>query len=128
VATAKGEVEQIYGVYEVPEAEEPCYLVELEVISGGWRIADITQEEPGQPRENWQSPWDLYVLTDAGEVYLHESKLPIPGEVPDDKTRCAFFFHYLDPSRPLETPWGQLALPEPSPRPSRLDGIEYEQP
>jgi hypothetical protein len=42
--------------------------------------------------------------------------------------RVAFFFHYLDFSKPLLSPAGPLELPEPSPRPSRLQFFEYEPP
>ena len=42
--------------------------------------------------------------------------------------RVAFFFHYLDLSRPLETPLGDVALPDPSPAPERLSFMEYEAP
>jgi hypothetical protein len=100
----------------------------MTVVSTGWRIADITQGVPDQPRENWQAPWDLYSLTDGGDVHVHESELPVPGEMPDDKARFAFFFHYLDPAQPLETPWGQVTLPTPSVRPDRLAKIPYEAP
>ena len=42
--------------------------------------------------------------------------------------RLAFFFHYLAPQKPLQSPFGALALPAPSPRLDRLNVMEYEEP
>jgi hypothetical protein len=36
--------------------------------------------------------------------------------------------HYLDPARPLRTPFGDVELPDPNDRPYRLASIEYEEP
>jgi hypothetical protein len=46
----------------------------------------------------------------------------------DGKARVAFFFHYLDLSKPLLTPAGTLALPPPKKIPARLKDIVYEAP
>ena len=92
------------------DAPEPCHLIEVEV-----RDADtfdwgrVTQALPGQPRANWQVPWD---------------ERPLDYE----NHRWAFFFHYLAPSRPLLTPEGEAPLPEPSPIPDDLNGVRYEAP
>ena len=102
---------EVVGVYAVPESGEPCYLVEMLVPAGGFEPDEITQVDPNAPESDWQVPWDERVLEET-----------------DEQTRLAFFFHYLDLSLPLKTPWGDLALPAPSQRPDRLASIEYEEP
>jgi hypothetical protein len=42
--------------------------------------------------------------------------------------RAAFFFHYLDLSQPLLTPFGPVTVPPESPVPPHLAAIKYEQP
>ncbi|MBM4463240.1 MAG: hypothetical protein FJ012_07870 [Chloroflexi bacterium] len=69
----------------------------------------ITQEEKGQPRENWQVPYDERQLDDSGCHWV-------------------FFFHYLNLEKPLLTPFGKIPLPIPQEMPSHLDGITYEPP
>jgi hypothetical protein len=36
--------------------------------------------------------------------------------------------HFLDLSRPLRTPFGEIPLPEPTEHPERLAIVEYEEP
>jgi hypothetical protein len=69
------------------------------------------QEVAGQPKSNWQVPYD--------ERMLEES---------DGRIRYAFFFHYLDLKKPLVTPAGSLPLPMPTHQPAHLKGINYESP
>lgn len=71
--------------------------------------AEVTQEIAGQPRCDWQAPWD--------ERPLDESN-----------TRWAFFFHDLDLTRPLLTQDGAIELPEESALPEHLLHVEYESP
>ena len=100
----------IKGVYSI-EAKEPCHLIE--VVFGSpecdydWN--GITQEVPGQPRDNWQVPWDEQCLENS-------------------KTNWVFFFHYLDLSKPLITSDGPLELPPSSSVPDYLRDINYEEP
>ncbi|MBN1517884.1 hypothetical protein JXA32_15070 [Candidatus Sumerlaeota bacterium] len=100
----------ILGVHSV-EAPEPCCLIEVELnppyLDYDW--GGITQEDPGQSKDNWQVPWDERPLDAMGG-------------------RWAFFFHYLDCSRPLLTPDGPMTLPISSPVPEHLAEIEYEEP
>jgi len=99
------------------------------ITAEGFNVSDITQAQEGEPRSNWQVPWDEKVLDDPGErVVANSWDLPSPGEIPDGKTRLVFFFHHLDPSSPLTTPWGEITLPDPTPRPGRLAIIDYEEP
>ncbi len=118
----------IIGVYPVAEAEEPCHLIELlvEGLYGNLDISEFTQQLPGQPRDNWQVPWDEQVLDADG---TSGEPAPFPGPIRvDGSQRLVFFFHYLDHSRPLLTPAGPTPLPEPAPRPSRLVFVEYKPP
>ena len=111
-------------MYPVPEAPEPCHLVEVIVRdSPGFDIGEFQQEEPGQPPDNWQVPWDERILNEAGDA-----EMPNDPELLHGTARLAFFLHYAEPSRPLLTPFGSVALPEPSERPERLAMIEYDEP
>jgi hypothetical protein len=53
------------------------------------------------------------------------SEFEYEGE-PTATTRLAFFLHFVDFSRPLQTPFGDVRLPPPQARPDRLAGIEYQ--
>jgi hypothetical protein len=112
---------EVIGVYPIP-APEPCHLVEV-LIAGGKPadvVASITQETAGQPRNNWQVPYDEHYLTADGTK---------PEEfAPVSEDRVAFFFHYLDLRRPLLSAGGALQLPAPSSCPARLEFIRYEPP
>ena len=111
----------VIGVHPI-EAEEPCHLIEILVADGSSTAAveSITQEVAGEPRENWQVPYDEVYLTAGGER-VHDSDST-------STARVAFFFHYLDLTRPLLTAAGPVSLPGESPRPSRLRFKHYEPP
>lgn len=119
---------KVIGIYPVEEAPEPCHLVEIviEDFQGNLDMGEFTQEVPGQPRDNWQVPWDEYVLSSDGTA---GEPAPFPGPLKiDGSQRLAFFFHYLDASRPLLTPTGSVPLPEATRRPERLHFVKYEVP
>ena len=102
----------IIGVHPI-EAGEPVHIIEL-LVEGdvdAVDIGEVTQVVAGQPKSNWQAPYD--------ERMLEES----PGKI-----RYAFFFHYLDFQKPLLTPAGSLALPKPTKQPEHLKDFEYEPP
>lgn len=99
----------VRGVHPI-DAPHPCCLIEIELpeyMSFDWGM--VTQEMPDLPRSDWQVAWD--------ERFLNEQK-----------TRWAFFFHYLDLEKPLITPVGVVMLPPPTPLPNHLAGIRYEPP
>lgn len=99
----------ICGVHEL-HVSEPCYLIEAELSdSENFDWGKVTQEVPDLPQSNWQVPWD--------ERPLYK-----------DKQRWVFFFHYLDLTKPLLTPYGSIPLPLPTPLPEHLTSIEYESP
>jgi hypothetical protein len=120
----------VIGVYPVPESVEPVHLVELVVRdSQGFDPADFVQPDPGQPQDNWQTAYDERALNASGTAAITESfELADRPELLRGDVRLVFFMHYLDPSRPLKTPFGEVELPTPSDRPDRLASIEYEQP
>lgn len=102
----------IIGVHPIV-AVEPVHLVEL-LVEGSvddFDIGEVTQEVSGQPKSNWQAPYD--------ERVLEESK---------QKARYAFFFHYLDFEKPLLTPAGAVPVPKATKAPAHLEDIEYESP
>ncbi len=81
------------------------------------------------PRSNWQVPWMERILSaDGTKVVADDSEISQKPELFRGDVRCIFFFHYLDPSRPLVTPLGEVRLPKPTDRPQRLSGIKYEEP
>lgn len=103
---------KIVGVHPV-EADEPVHLIELLVAGDAddFEIGEVTQEVAGQPKSNWQAPYDERVLEES-----------------DGIIRYAFFFHYLDFLKPLLTPSGSLPLPGPTKAPAHLPNILYESP
>ena|SRR6266496_732355 len=119
---------ELLGVYPV-EALEPCHLVELLIQGHVGRVdlSDFTQEMPKQPQSNWQVPWDERVLNADGSQARSGR---YPREVFADGTplRLVFFFHFLDFSRPLMTPAGEVILRSPEERPQRLAFLKYESP
>lgn len=117
----------IVGVYPVA-SPEPCHLIEIAVshCQTNLDICSITQAAEGQPRSNWQVPYDECFLDVAGK----QSICPVRSdEQPDvDQFRLAFFFHDLDLTRPLQTPAGNLDLLSETPLPDRLAFMHYEVP
>lgn len=101
---------KIIGVHPVV-AQQPCYLIELEIgeRSRPFNWGDVTQEAPAQSRANWQVAYD-------------ETPLNV------ERTYWAFFFHYLDLSKPLLTPSGPLAIPAPSSLPEHLRHLQCIEP
>ena|SRR5215208_8276048 len=118
------------GVYPVPEAPEPVHLIEVVVRdSPGFDPAEFVQPDPDQPDENWQTAYDERALNASGDRPITESfELSDRPDLFAGDVRFVFFMHYLDPARPLSTPFGSAELPPPTTRPERLSGIEYEEP
>ena len=90
-------------------------------------MSGFTQELPGKPEASRQVPFaDVFLNGDGneiiGDVMLdgHKKHFWI-GDV-----RIAFFFHYLDLSKDLKTPFGFVKLPEVTKRPKRLKIMKYE--
>jgi hypothetical protein len=101
---------KVIGVHPM-EADEPVHLIELEVKGPtAFDFDQVTQKVVDQPKDNWQVPYDERELDKNGA------------------RRFASFFHYLDFDAPLETPFGPIDLPAPSPIPDYLKQIRYEEP
>src|SRR4051794_21427539 len=50
---------EVIGVYTVPEAPEPCHLIEIVVRdSSGFDAPKFVQPDPTQSEENWQVAYD----------------------------------------------------------------------
>jgi hypothetical protein len=119
---------EIIGVYPV-RANEPCHLVELWVreLYGDLPMCEFTQELADRPRDNWQAPYDERVLDVDGTSQVSE-RFPQSIDSDGNDVRLAFFFHYLDSSKPLLTPSGPVQIPSETKRPSRLKFFKYESP
>ena len=122
----------VIGIYYVDvDVDVPVHLIEILVKSsnGIFDLAKITQEIPDQSRRNWQAPWDEKILDHTGKKiiadYFSAREKP---ELWIGNIRMAFFFHYLDSSKPLITPFGLITLPIESAKPNRLSEIKYEPP
>ena len=121
---------EIVGVHPVPAAD-PCHLVELIVrgSDGPFDLSLFTQPVEGRPPSDWQAPYAEKILDPDGEAVIVDlwegtgDEGHWTGEV-----RLAFFFHYLDPHRPFQTPFGEAKLPAPTNRPQRLRALDYEEP
>jgi hypothetical protein len=121
---------EIVGVYAV-KAKEPCHLVELRVAGAvkGFDLGDFTQPVAGKGRSFWQVPWREVILSqDGAKVVADSTELWGHSDLLRGDVRLAFFFHYLDVHRQLESPFGDISLPEPSPKPKRLKMLKYEAP
>jgi hypothetical protein len=101
---------RVIGIHPI-KAREPVHLVELEAQLQDMPIdwPSITQVVEGRDQSYWQVPYD-------------------ERKVPKLNWRWCFFFHYLDPSRPLSSKHGDLALPRETPVPEHLRFVEYEEP
>ena len=103
----------VVGVHPVEAADEPCHLIELlvEGADNGLNLGEATQEVKGKSRDDWQAPYDEQILEEG-----------------DGKHRYAFFFHYLDLKKPLQTPFGPVNIPPCTDAPKHLKKIKYEAP
>lgn len=120
---------KVLGVYKVKGHDE-VHLVEVEGDAPGADIEmpSFTQAVAGEPRENWQVPYDEKLLTPDGEDIAADLFMgdDLVGSGP---FRLAFFFHDLDLAAPLETPFGDVDLPSPEKMPRHLRKlIPYESP
>ncbi len=94
--------------------EELSSVVLLEVLISNrdrrFDMGDFCQ------RGSDQAPYDEHFLSADG------SRVVSAGfDVPARKTlRCAFFLHFFDPAKPLETSYGKVPVPPITPMPRRL--------
>jgi hypothetical protein len=106
-------------------------LVEVLVKNsiGVFDMGRFTQEIASVPPSHWQVAYDEQILDTSGETIVAD------GFFSRDKpalwvgdVRLVFFFHGLDFSKPLKTPFGDATLPGETTRPRRLSGLNYEPP
>lgn len=118
----------LIGTYQV-NGQPNVHLVEATVNTkhSDIDIGKFTQEQDGVDRPDWQSPWDEKYLNEDGTAIIGNWMDSPKGE--NEKTRLAFFLHYVDFQKPLITPFHQIAFGQPEKMPERLSSmIEYEQP
>ena len=113
---------QLVGVYPV-DTVDPVHLVEV-IVTDPFDDVDWASFT--------QDPLDIVTADgDGTEETENESGAHLPQPVEDlgsGQTRVVFFFHGLDVSRPLLSPFGPLLLPAPTNRPGRLAAIGYGPP
>ena len=116
---------EVVGVYDVPDAPDALLIeVASQDAPDELDVGEFTQEEPGQPRENWQAPWMEQWLDVSGDNIASEPFEPPPDDLAS--SRLVFFLHYVALDRPLLTPAGPVPLPAKTDLPQRLAGVEYE--
>jgi hypothetical protein len=102
------------------------HLVEVTVgaAPGSFDVGSFAQEDPSLPEDSWQTAYNEWYLSPEGEPL--EEFDPPDAIRSDEKTRLAFFLHFVDFSRPLETPFNSVELPTPTPASARLNPIQYD--
>mgnify|MGYP006927344278 FL=1 len=121
---------KVIGIYPI-KAREPVHLIEIQINDspGAFDISKFTQEMPNTPSSDWQVPLDECFLDKSGKNVI--ANWLIARSKPElwvGTVRMAFFFHYLDLSQPLMTPFGCTRLPRQSKLPRRLSAIKYRPP
>lgn len=69
--------------------------------------------DPSQLQQGDQVAYDEKLLNEGGTAALKSA-------LSRSSIRLGFFLHFVDPSEPLSTPYGEVALPTPTPMPQRL--------
>jgi len=112
-------IESKFGEHDLSDENEDVVREELE---GAVLIEALVENRDSRFRV------DDFAQPDSdqaayGEVFLSEEGTAMisEGEVPAGPTlRIAFFLHFFDPTLPLQTSYGEVALPEAQPMPDRL--------
>jgi hypothetical protein len=117
---------KVVGVHSV-EADQPCHLIELIICDPdrAFNVDDLTQPDEDVEESLWQVAYDERFL-DAHS--LEPMRLGYRERPDRNEYRLAFFFHYLDLAKPLESSFAPLALPDPSPRPEHLAFMRWVPP
>lgn len=111
-----------HGRHEgIREALSTLVLVEVEV-RGATSPPDLSHWHQAGSE---QVPWDdLYTSLDRRVVIGRMHEEPSVGDY-----AMSFYLHGFDPTKPLETPWGRVALPPPQhERPPHLARRKYVYP
>ncbi len=121
---------EIIGVYPINN-QTPVHLVEIIVRNSRskFELSEFTQEVSSQPKKYWQVPWDEKLLDKLGrKVIADDFVLSKESDLWHGDLRLIFFFHYLDCTKPLLTPFGPVEIPKEKSKPKRLGFIGYESP
>jgi hypothetical protein len=127
---SQGATVEIIGTYPV-KAEEPCHAIELWVrgVTRPFSFGDFKQAAPDKPEMMWQCAWLEHILSaDGTRILACAAEASSRRELFRGNVRVLFFMHHLDLGRPLNTPFGEVELPNATPLPGRLWIAEYEQP
>lgn len=119
---------KLIGLYSVDENPDVT-LVELSIDKKANEIdiGEFTQEIENEPRLNWQVPFAEKYLDKDGNTIIGDD-IDLPALI-TDTTRLTFFFYFLDTTKPLMTPFGQLTLTQKKEQPKRIkDLIVFEDP
>jgi len=121
---------EVIGVYPI-ETDPHVHLIELLIrgSTGVFDMSEFTQESLGLPTSDWQVAYDEQLLDEGGEnIVANGFFARDKSELWSGSVRLIFFFHYLNLSKPLKTPFGDVALPKEGEKPERLSAIRYEPP
>lgn len=111
---------------ECREQLESVVLIELLVRNRDKRfqLDDFAQRHKGRSKDNDQVAWAEAYLSPDGKSLLVE-RWSDPPEI--DPLRVAFFIHFWDAAKPLQSSYGELSCPAPQPMPDRLKRlVPYE--
>src|SRR3954454_18394945 len=87
---------EVIGVYTMPEAPEPCHLIEIVVRdSSGFDVAKFVQPDPTQSEENWQVAYmtSAHLTRPATAPLPRSSSCHIEPELLEGDVRLVFFMH-----------------------------------
>jgi hypothetical protein len=81
-------------------------------------IGKFVQPDPAQSENFWQVAWNEKFLTPDGETLIDLNRTQ---KLPDaSQYRVVFVIHFWKPNLPLDSSYGELALPAQQPLPERL--------
>jgi hypothetical protein len=115
---------QVTGSDRATDAHfEKLVLIEATVsnIDARFKMRDLGQtvDIPGFPRQ-FQCAYDEALLSSDGNTLIDRRMKCVYGT---GELRFAFYLHFYDPQRPLDTPYGQVECPPTQPIPDRLGGL-----
>ena|SRR5690349_19617682 len=90
----------------------------VEQIDGRFKMGDLGQPYTrGDYKDHFQCAYDEALLSSDGKIVIERSMNCVKGSGP---LRFAFYLHFYDASRPLESSYGQTQCPPVEPVPKRL--------
>lgn len=97
----------------------PLVLFEINLsnLDDRFQVASFTQEMVGAPPKAWQVAYDEALLSADGTQVLVRGSRCTSGL---RSGRIAFYFHYYDPTKPMQWTYGQFFAPSVQLVPERL--------